>query len=433
MNAQPPPNGLAQPVRRRAALLFIFLTVLFDVIAFGIIGPVLPKLVVTFLGGRTADAAAIFGIFGTVFALMQFVCSPILGILSDRFGRRPVLLASTFGSVIDFCVMALAPTLGWLFVGRVVSGATTASFPIAGAYIADITPPEKRTAGFSMIWAAFGLGFVIGPAIGGVLGDINPRLPFWVAAGVALANFLYGTFVLPESLPAERRSTRLAWERANPVGSLRFLRAHRDLLSLAATGFLSFLAQQALPNIFVLYGIFRFGWSTRTIGLTLAMVGLSQLIVSGGLVARIVPRIGERAAALAGLALGAAGFLIYAFSAQGWQFWIGIPIMAFWGLAASVQSMMTHRVPPTAQGELQGALNSVRGIGMLVAPSLFTLTLAYFIGPGIGWHLPGAPWFLAAVLLLAALTLAWRYAHPLPASQEESQPAPVEEPEPAVV
>jgi DHA1 family tetracycline resistance protein-like MFS transporter len=332
-----------------------------------------------------------------------------------------VLLASTLGSAVDFVIMALAPTLGWLFVGRVISGVTTASFSTAGAYIADITPPEKRTAGFSMVWAAFGLGFVIGPAIGGVLGDIDVRLPFWVAAAVALANFLYGWFILPESLPAERRATRIGWERANPVGSLKFLRAHRDLLGLATIGFLSFLAQQALPSIFVLYGIYRFAWNERTIGLSLAMVGLSQLLVSGGLVSKIVPRIGERAAALAGLALGMAGFIIYAFAAQGWQFWIGIPIMAFWGLAAAVQSMMTHRVPSTAQGELQGALNSVRGIGMLIAPSLFTLTLAYFIGPGARWHLPGASWLLAAGLLLGALALAWRIAYPLPETKTEAE------------
>ena len=414
---------------RRAALVFIFLTVLFDVIAFGIIGPVLPKLVVTFLGGRAADSAAIFGVFGTVFALMQFVFSPVLGILADRFGRRPILLTSTFGSAIDFVIMALAPTLGWLFLGRVVSGVSTATFPIAGAYIADVTPAEKRTVAFSMVWAAFGLGFVIGPAIGGVLGDIEPRLPFWVAAGVALANFLYGLFVLPESLPVDRRSDRIAWKRANPVGSLKFLRAHRDLLGLATVGFLSFLAQQALPAIFVLYGIYRFAWNERTIGLSLAMVGLCQLLVSGGLVGKIVPRIGERAAALMGLTLGATGFVIYAFAANGFEFWIGIPIMALWGLAAAVQSMMTHRVPPTAQGELQGALNSMRGIGMLVAPSIFTLTLAYFVGSGVRWHAPGAPWLLAAALLAGALALAWRVAYPLSSTKPEVEVAQVIEPE----
>ena len=428
------PSDSPSPIGpRRASLTFIFLTVLFDVIAFGIIGPVLPKLVVTFLSGRTADAAEIFGVFGTVFALMQFVCSPILGILSDRFGRRPVILASTCGSIVDFTVMALAPTLGWLFLGRVISGMTTASFSVASAYIADITPPAKRTGAFSMIWAAFGLGFVIGPALGGVLGNINVRLPFWVAVAAALGNFLYGLFIVPESLPLDRRSTRVAWERANPVGSLRFLKSHGDLLGLATIGFLSFLAQQALPSIFVLYGIYRFGWSVRTIGLTLAMVGLSQLIVSGGLVGKIVPRIGERTAALSGLALGAAGFIIYSFAAHGWEFWIGIPIMAFWGLATAVQSMMTHRVAPNAQGELQGALSSLRGIGMLLAPSLFTLTFAYFIHPNSRIHVPGAPWMLAAALLLGALALAWRFARPMPLHQTEPEYAQSREPEAVTV
>lgn len=407
MNIQPPPSSGTNS-RRRAAVVFIFVTVLLDVIAFGIIAPVLPKLIVGFLGGRTANASEIFGLFGTIFALMQFVCSPILGILSDRFGRRPIILASNFGSVFDYVVMALAPTLGWLFAGRVVSGITTAGFATAGAYIADVTPPEKRTGGFSMLWAAFGLGFVLGPALGGLLGAVNLRLPFWAAAAVGLANSLYGYFVLPESLPADRRSTSIAWRRANPVGSLKFLRAHKNLLGLASVGFLSFVAQQALPSIFVLYGMYRYDWSARTVGFALAIVGLSQLLVSGALVQRIVARIGDRRAVLAGLLLGATGFVIYAFASTDSVFWIGIPIMAFWGLATAAQSMMTHQVPPSAQGELQGALSSMRGIGMLVAPGIFTLTFAYFIDVRAGFNLPGAPWLVAALLLVTATVVAWQ-------------------------
>ena len=242
--------------RNRAAQAFIFVTVALDVLAMGIVIPVLPKLVEAFLGGNTARAAEVFGVFGTVWSLMQFVCSPVLGVLSDRFGRRPVILLSNFGLGFDYILMALAPTVRWLFVGRVISGITGASFTTAGAYIADVTPPEKRAAGFGMIGAAWGLGFVLGPALGGLLGEVSPRLPFWVAAGMTLLNAMYGLFVLPESLPPERRRA-FSWRRANPVGSLTLLRSHHELFGLAGVNILYFLAHQALPSVFVLYTGYR--------------------------------------------------------------------------------------------------------------------------------------------------------------------------------
>ncbi len=258
------PHQPATP--RRAALSFIFITVVLDMLALGMIVPVLPKLVEDFVGGNTARAAEIYGLFGTVWAAMQFVFSPVLGGLSDRFGRRPVILLSNLGLGLDYIVMALAPSVGWLFLGRVISGITSASTSTAYAYIADVAPPEKRAAGFGMLSAAFGLGFVIGPAIGGVLGNIDPRLPFWVAAGFSFLNYMYGLLVLPESLPPERRE-RFSWRRANPMGSLKLLRSNRELFGLAIVNFLGNIAHEALPTTFVLYAMYRYGWNERTIGL----------------------------------------------------------------------------------------------------------------------------------------------------------------------
>ncbi|MBI3839929.1 MAG: TCR/Tet family MFS transporter [Planctomycetia bacterium] len=403
-------NSPATP--RRAALVFIFVTVVLDVLALGIIIPVLPKLVVDFLEGDTARAAGIYGLFGTVWALMQFFFSPVIGGLSDRYGRRPVVLLSNFGLGLDYILMALAPTVGWLFVGRVISGITGASFTTAGAYIADVTPPEKRAAGFGMLSAAFGLGFVLGPAVGGVLGGINPRLPFWGAAGFTLVNATYGLFVLPESLPRERR-TNFSWKRANPVGALKLLRSHPELLGLAAVTSLFYLAHEVLPSTFVLYANYRYGWGERTVGLTLAGAGVCAMVVQGGFVQPVVTRFGERKAVLAGLMFGVAGFAIYGLATTGAVFLVGVPVMALWGFfGPAAQGMMTGHVSPFEQGQLQGALNGLRGISGLIGPSLFTLTFAAFIGSQRDWQLPGAPFLLASLLLAVALLLAWRITRP---------------------
>lgn len=393
---------------RRAALVFIFVTVLLDMLALGVIIPVLPKLVIQFLGGDTARAAGIYGLFGTVWALMQFVFSPVLGALSDRFGRRPVILLSNLGLGLDYILMALSPTLGWLFTGRVISGITAACVPTAFAYVSDVTPAEKRAGAFGMLGAAFGIGFILGPATGGLLGGIHPRLPFWVSAALSLANALYGMCVLPESLPRERRSG-FSWRRANPVGSLKLLRSHPELFGLAATNFLSYLAHEVLPSTFVLYASYRYGWNERMVGLTLAFVGVCSGVVQAGLVGRIVARVGERNALLAGLLCGTAGFAIYGWAATGLILWIGTPLMALWGISGpAVQGLMTRRVSPSEQGQLQGANSSVRGITGLIGPGLFTLTFASFIGAQKSWQLPGAPFLLAAVLLAFAMTVAWR-------------------------
>lgn len=393
---------------RNAALVFIFITVVVDVLALGIIIPVLPKLVEGFMGGDTGRAAKIYGLFGTVWALMQFIFSPALGALSDRFGRRPVILISCFGLGLDYILMAMAPTLWWLFAGRVISGITAASFATAGAYIADVTPPEKRAAGFGMIGAAWGVGFVMGPALGGLLGALDPRLPFWFAAVLTLLNALYGLFVLPESLAPESRRS-FVWRRANPVGSLILLRSHPELLGLSSVNFIYLLAHQVLPSVFVLYVSFRYGWNEGAVGLTLALIGIFTVIVQAEVVKRVVARFGERRALFAGLLLGGAGYAIFGLAPVGIVFLCALPVLAFMGLfGPAAQGLMTKHVGASEQGQLQGANSSIMGITGMIGPGLFTLTFASFIGAHRNWRLPGAPFLLAALLMAMALVLAWR-------------------------
>jgi DHA1 family tetracycline resistance protein-like MFS transporter len=404
-----PTSSSAPAPRRQAAIAFIFITVVLDVLAMGIIIPILPRLIQDFLQGDTARAAEMFGVFATVWALMQFFCSPIIGMLSDRFGRRRVILLSNFGLGLDYMVMALAPTIGWLFVGRVISGITGASFTTAGAYIADITPKEKRAASYGILGAAWGLGFVLGPALGGILGGVNPRLPFWVASGLTLVNALYGLIVLPESLPPEKRTPRFVWAKANPLGSLKLLRSHHELFGLATVNFLYYLSHQVLQSVFVLYVGYRYNWSARAVGLTLAAIGIGSVIVQGGLVRPVVARIGDRRALFVGLVFGTIGFACWGLAPTGILFLAAIPIgalMGFYGPAA--QGLMTHRVSASEQGQLQGANSSVQGIAGLVGPGLFTWIFAYFISTGRSWQLPGAPFLLGSLLLLTALLLALR-------------------------
>ena len=404
-----PTSSSAPAPRRQAAIAFIFITVVLDVLAMGIIIPILPRLIQDFLQGDTARAAEMFGVFATVWALMQFFCSPIIGMLSDRFGRRRVILLSNFGLGLDYMVMALAPTIGWLFVGRVISGITGASFTTAGAYIADITPKEKRAASYGILGAAWGLGFVLGPALGGILGGVNPRLPFWVASGLTLVNALYGLIVLPESLPPEKRTPRFVWAKANPLGSLKLLRSHHELFGLATVNFLYYLSHQVLQSVFVLYVGYRYNWSARAVGLTLAAIGIGSVIVQGGLVRPVVARIGDRRALFVGLVFGAIGFACWGLAPTGILFLAAIPIgslMGFYGPAA--QGLMTHRVSASEQGQLQGANSSVQGIAGLIGPGLFTWIFAHFISTGRSWQLPGAPFLLGSLLLLTALLLALR-------------------------
>jgi MFS transporter, DHA1 family, tetracycline resistance protein len=405
-------NPPAQPPRQ-AALAFIFVTVLIDMLAFGVIIPVLPMLVQDFVGGSAARAAQMYGLFGTAWALMQFIFSPVQGSLSDHFGRRSVILISCAGLGLDFILMALAPNLWWLLVGRVISGITAASFSTAGAYIADVTPPEKRAASFGLIGAAFGIGFVLGPALGGVLGAVSPRLPFWAAAFMALANVCWGLFVLPESLPKDKR-VPFSWKNANPLGALKLLRSHPMLTGLAGSYFLMNLAHVVLPSTTVLYMHYRYGWDSRAVGILLAGVGISSLVVQGFLVKPAVKWLKERRAMAVGLTFGAAGFAIYGLAPTGPLFWIGVPVMALWGIATpSLQTIMTRLVDATEQGRLQGALASLVGLASLIGPTVFTQTFATFISTRADLGTPGAPFLLAAVVVLAAMGLAWRTTQPL--------------------
>lgn len=393
---------------RRAAFGFIFVTVALDMLSVGVFVPVLPRLVADFMGGDAVASAAMYGLFGTAFALMQFFFSPLQGALSDRFGRRPVILVSNVGVGLDYVLMALAPNLWWLFVGRVISGVASATAATAFAYIADVTEPDQRAARFGMLGAGFGIGFVLGPALGGIAGGIDPRLPFWIAAGLSLLNALYGYFVLPESLPRDKRAP-FSLKRANPLGALVLLRSQPQLMSFAVVQFLSQLAHLVLPTVGVLYLTFRYGWDTTTIGFTMAAFGCAAVIVQGGLIGPGVKKFGERAAVLGGFACGIVGLSMQAAAFQGWMFWLAIPATSLWGFAnAANNSLMSRRLGPSEQGRLQGANACLQGIAGLIGPALFSQIYALALAMPGTLPGPGAPFLVAAALLVAALVLSVR-------------------------
>ncbi len=412
------PTAAGPPTRpvRQAALTFIFVTVMLDILALGIIVPVLTPLILSMVGGNTETTAWYIFVFGTSWAGMQFFAGPLLGALSDRFGRRPVVLLSNFGLGLDYIVMALAPTPAWLFLGRIVSGFTAGSIPTAYAYIADVTPPEKRAQSFGTVGAAFGLGFVVGPALGGALGKWDVRLPFWVSAVLSLANAGYGLFVLPESLPRERRAA-FSWQRANPVAALGFLRSHHELFGLAAVLWLFYLAHEIFPSVYVLYADSRFQLDSQTVGFLLGSAGVCSALVQTVLIKPVLQRVGERGAILAGSICGTLGFALYGLATAPWMFWLAVPFCSLWGLASPpTQAIMSRRVDPTEQGRLQGALGSLRGVTGLMGPGLFTATFGVFAVTGWlgrrGLHVPGAPFFLSSALVLMALVVAWTVTRP---------------------
>jgi MFS transporter, DHA1 family, tetracycline resistance protein len=397
---------------RQAAVIFILVTVLLDILAMGLIIPVLPKLILDFLGGKMTDAADWTGWFTFVFALMQFAFAPVLGVLSDRFGRRPIILLSNLGLGLDYVVMALAPTIGWLFLGRIVSGITTSSIPTAMAYIADVTPKEKRAAAFGMIGIAFGLGFAFGPAAGGLLSNSNPRLAFWVAAALSLANWIWGYFFVPESLPLDRRK-EFAMRRANPVGSLVLLRSHPELWRLAVIQFLAYLSHNVLTTIWPLYAIYRFNWSQVMIGVSLMVVGICTAAISGGLTGRMVKRFGEKITLCTGQFCGAFGMCIAGLARTGATFLASVPVISMWNITfPAAQGLMSHRVSEREQGELQGAVQSLRSITFIIGPVLFSQVFSWFIDPNHSLHVPGAPFFLAAAMLFSAMLMATRIKQP---------------------
>jgi len=399
--AAPEPAG-----RRRASLGFVFMVVMLDMIAMGVVIPVLPRLIQDFTHGEADTAARYIGWFAAAWALMQFFASPVLGALSDRFGRRPVLLISMFGLSIDYVAMALAPNLAWLFVGRMISGVTAATFATANAYIADITPPKERAARFGVLSVAFGIGFILGPALGGLLGDVDPRLPFWAAAGLTMANWLYGLLVLPESLPKELRR-KFSFKLANPIGSFALYRSSPAMLALGGVVFLYYLAHQVLQSTVVPYVDYRYGWSAKMVGVSLALVGVGSIVVQGLVVRPFVARFGERGALYVGLICGAIGFAMYGAAPTTVFYLSAIPIFAFMGLVGpGFQGLMSRLVSPSEQGRLQGANMGLMAIASLGGPILFTEVFARALGPWRHWAPIGSPLYLASAMMIAGFLIA---------------------------
>ncbi|HEX7777007.1 MAG TPA: TCR/Tet family MFS transporter [Parvibaculum sp.] len=390
---------------RKHALTFIFVTVLIDSIGFGIIMPVLPRLIVNLTGGDMSTASVYGGWLAVVFALMQFVCAPIMGNLSDRFGRRPVLLLALLAFSADYTLMGWAPSIAWLFLGRLISGITGATFTPAYAYVADVTAPEDRAKSFGLMGAAFGVGFVVGPVIGGLLGEFGTHAPFFAAAALAILNMIYGYFVLPETLAAGNRRN-FSWARANPVGALTQIGAYPLVLGLIGVLFVHYLAHNSLPAIWSFYTVEKFHWSPREIGYSLGAVGLMMAIVQGGLIRVIVPRMGERWAAYTGLALSAIAFFGYAFAPYGWVVYIFMIPGALSAIAyPSIQGLMSGVVPANAQGELQGGISSASSVTAVISPFLMTQLFSYFTAPGAPVYFPGAAYLAAGVLELVAAAL----------------------------
>jgi MFS transporter, DHA1 family, tetracycline resistance protein len=393
---------------RRATIGFIFVTLFLDILGIGLIIPILPKLVETMQGGDVAAASTTVGALGALYSLMQFVCAPILGSLSDRFGRRPVILASLFGACLDYLLLAWAPSLGWFYLGRVVAGITSANITAATAYIADVSPPEKRAGSFGIIGAAFGLGFIAGPAVGGLLGNFGLRIPFLAAAGLTLINWLYGLFVLPESLRVEHRRA-FSWKRANPAGALLALRQFPVVLGLTGTYFLLYLAQNFIHSTWVLYMSYRYHWTNTEVGLSLAVVGIMAAIIQGGLARRLIPRLGERRAIVFGLGIGVLNWAGYGLATQGWMIYAILVVGAIGAIAGpALQGLVSRSVPADQQGAVSGALSSLGSLAGILGPPIGASLFAWGIRPGATLHLPGLAFFTGAGLVAGALLLAMR-------------------------
>ncbi|MDB5109297.1 MAG: transporter [Mucilaginibacter sp.] len=393
---------------KQAALGFIFVTLLIDVTGLGIIIPVLPKLIETLIHANLSNASRYAGLLTLAYAVMQFLFAPVLGNLSDRFGRRPVLLGSLLGFGIDYIFMAFAPSIGWLFLGRAIAGITGASFTTASAYIADVSTPEKRAQNFGMIGVAFGVGFIIGPVIGGILGKYSTHLPFIAAAVLALLNALYGFFVLPESLDHKHRRP-FDIKRANPLGSLLQIKKYPSVLGLAASLFLVYFAAQAVQSVWTFYTISKFGWNEAWVGYSLGFVGLMVAIVQGGLIRVAIPKLGQQRSIWIGLLLYSIGLLLFAFASKGWMMFAFIVPYAMGGIAGpALQGVMTEQVPANEQGELQGGLTSLASLSSIFGPWIMTYIFYYFTKTNAPLYLPGAPFIIGAALMLLSTLLAVR-------------------------
>lgn len=396
------------PSARKPALGFIFVTLVLDILGIGLIVPILPKLVETLHGGGVAEASSVYGLLAALYSLMQFICAPLLGSLSDRFGRRRVILLSLFGSGLDLFLLAWAPSLSWFFLGRILAGITGANFAAATAYIADISPPEKRAANFGLVGAAFGLGFILGPALGGVLGSYGLRVPFIVAGCLTLVNWAYGWLILPESLdPANRRA--FSWRRSNPIGSLLDLRRHPVAFGLAGSLFLLHIAHQVFPSTWVLYTSYRYDWSPKQTGLSLAVVGFMAALVQGGLTRLVVKRGNEPLVATVGLLIGAVALVAYGLATQGWMVYVILVLASAGGVAGpAIQAMISRGVGADEQGGVQGSLTSLTSVAGIIGPMLMTWLFGHFISPKVPTQVPGAAFFFSAFLTLCALVWARR-------------------------
>ena len=399
-------------------MVFILITLFIDILGIGIIVPILPDLVKELLGRDDAPQAAVYyGVIISTYATMQFLCAPVLGALSDRHGRRPIILVSLFGLGTDYLIQGWAPSIGWLFVGRIIAGIMGASITTANAYIADVSTPQTRARNYGYVGAAFGLGFIFGPVLGGLLGGISLRLPFFVSAGLALVNWLYGFFVLPESLALEHRST-VSWRKMNPLASLRRLGVYPIVAGLAVAFLFASMAQRGLENVWVLHTGFRYGWDTLTNGLTLGLVGVMAVLVQGLLIKPIVARIGERRTITLGLTASMLVFLAYGLASQGWM----VPIIIVFGALAGValpaiQGLVAGNVLPSEQGKIQGAFTSLTSLTAIFSPLIFTAGLfSFFTSAAAPIILPGAPFFLGSLLFLVSLVLLVRLFRRLPAT-----------------
>ncbi len=429
------------PPRRQAALGFIFVTLLLDTTGIGIIIPVVPKLIAELIHGDMSDASRYGGWLMFTYSVMQFLFSPVMGNLSDRFGRRPVLLAALFGLGVDFLILGVSPNITWLFAARLFSGIFGASFTTGSAYIADISPPEKRAQNFGMVGVAFGLGFIMGPVIGGILGQYGSRVPFFAAAALSLVNCLYGFFILPESLGKEHRRD-FEWRRANPLGALHRLRRHPVVRGLVQSLFFIYIAGYSVQSTWTYFTMERFSWDSAMVGYSLGVVGLMTALVQGGLIRAVIPAIGHKRSTYLGLALYATGLFLFAFASQSWMIFAFLIPYCLGGIAGpALQGIISTQVPPNEQGELQGALTSLMSVTAIISPPLMTNLFAYFTGNTAPMYFPGAPFFAGGILAIVSIALAVRslanYVHdhkahaaqtPLPAEAPQNPVAPIAAP-----
>lgn len=398
--------SILHPKRRRAAIAFIFVTAVLDILSMGLVIPVLPSLIEEF-AGSDASAGIWNGAFVAMWAGMQLLASPVIGSLSDRYGRRPVILLSCAGLALDWMLMALAPNLWWLAVGRLLGGLTSSSFTAIYAYMADITEPQNRARAYGLIGAAFSGGFVLGPVVGGFLGEIGPRAPFWAAAGLSSLAFIYGLFILPESLPVEKRMN-FSWRRANPLGAMALLLRHPELKGLAGVNFLLYFSHHVFSAIFVLYAMHRYGWGPREVGILLAGVGLIDMVMQGVVIGPVTRRLGDRPTMILGLFGGAFGMAMMGWAPSGWWFVLAMLPNSLWGLAMpTLQALMTRRVGDDEQGQLQGANNSVASIAGVASPLFFGWIYSLSVGEGALLSQPGLAFYLAGGVLALAAVVGW--------------------------